>query len=39
MTQGRGTFSMEFHAYKQAPQSVQEEVIAKAKAAKQAAKS
>ncbi|MBL8878416.1 MAG: elongation factor G [Phycisphaerales bacterium] len=31
MTQGRGTFSMEFHAYRQAPREVQEEVIAKAK--------
>ncbi len=33
MTQGRGTFSMEFGHYKQAPKSVQEEVVAKAKAA------
>ncbi len=33
MTQGRGTFSMEFGYYKQAPRDVQEEVIAKAKAA------
>ncbi|MBK9127233.1 MAG: elongation factor G [Phycisphaerales bacterium] len=35
MTQGRGTFSMEFGYYKQAPRDVQEEVIAKAKAAAQ----
>ncbi|QOJ14090.1 MAG: elongation factor G [Planctomycetia bacterium] len=34
MTQGRGTFSMEFHCYRQAPRDVQDEVIAKAKAAK-----
>ncbi len=33
MTQGRGTFSMEFAHYKQAPRSVQEEVVAKAKEA------
>jgi elongation factor G len=36
MTQGRGTFAMEFGYYKEAPRSVQEEVIAKAKAAKEA---
>lgn len=36
MTQGRGTFSMEFNCYRQAPRVVQEEVIAKAKAAKAA---
>ncbi|MDX2197767.1 MAG: elongation factor G [Phycisphaerae bacterium] len=34
MTQGRGTFSMEFGFYKEAPKSVQEEVIAKAKGPK-----
>ncbi len=39
MTQGRGTFSMEFASYKQAPRDVQEEVIAKARQAKQAARS
>ncbi len=32
-TQGRGTFSMEFASYKQAPRDVQEEVVAKAKKA------
>lgn len=38
MTQGRGTFSMEFGHYKQAPRDVQEEVVAKAKAAAMAKK-
>ena len=33
MTQGRGTFSMHFGYYKPAPRDVQEEIIAKAKAA------
>ncbi|MBK9119199.1 MAG: elongation factor G [Phycisphaerales bacterium] len=33
MTQGRGTFAMEFGYYRVAPRDVQEEVIAKAKAA------
>jgi elongation factor G len=33
MTQGRGTFSMQFGYYRVAPRDVQEEVIAKAKAA------
>ena len=33
MTQGRGTFAMEFAHYKVAPRDVQEEVIAKARAA------
>jgi len=37
-TQGRGTFSMEFAGYKQAPRSVQEEVVAAARAQKQAAR-
>jgi elongation factor G len=37
-TQGRGTFSMEFAGYKQAPRSVQEEVVAAARAPKQAAR-
>ncbi len=32
MTQGRGTFSMHFGCYRQAPRDVQEDVIAKAKA-------
>ncbi|MFO0839856.1 MAG: elongation factor G [Phycisphaerae bacterium] len=36
-TQGRGTFSMEFASYKQAPRDVQEEVVEKARKAKQAA--
>ncbi len=31
MTQGQGTFSMEFAAYRQAPKSVQEEIITKAR--------
>ncbi len=35
-TQGRGTFSMEFGYYKQAPRDVQEEVIERAKKAKAA---
>ncbi|MGE0480320.1 MAG: elongation factor G [Phycisphaerae bacterium] len=39
MTQGRGTFSMEFLCYRPAPRDVQEEVIEKARKAKQAAKS
>ena len=39
MTQGRGTFSMEFSCYRQAPRDVQEEVIAAARKAKQEAKS
>jgi elongation factor G len=34
MTQGRGTFSMEFACYKQAPRDVQEEIIAKARGQK-----
>jgi elongation factor G len=34
MTQGRGTFSMEFGCYKAAPRDVQEEVIERAKKAK-----
>src|SRR5690606_36508814 len=38
-TQGRGTFSMEFSCYRQAPRDVQEEVIAKAKGGKQTARS
>ena len=33
-TQGRGTFSMEFSCYKQAPRDVQEEIIANAAAQK-----
>ncbi|GMU84143.1 MAG: elongation factor G 1 [Planctomycetota bacterium] len=37
-TQGRGTFSMEFGYYKQAPRDVQEAVIEKARKDKQAAK-
>ncbi len=36
MTQGRGTFSMEFSAYRQAPRDVQEEVVEKARKAKAA---
>jgi elongation factor G len=36
MTQGRGTFSMEFSCYRRAPRDVQEEVIAKAREAKMA---
>jgi elongation factor G len=32
LTQGRGTFSMEFGCYKPAPREVQEEVVARAKA-------
>ncbi|MGE3182648.1 MAG: elongation factor G [Phycisphaerae bacterium] len=39
MTQGRGTFSMEFCCYRQAPRSVQEEVIAKSRDAKEKASS
>ena len=31
MTQGRGTFAMEFHCYKPAPRDVQEEVVARAR--------
>ncbi|MEP0846635.1 MAG: elongation factor G [Phycisphaerae bacterium] len=38
MTQGRGTFSMEFACYRQAPRDVQEEVIANARKQKQTAK-
>jgi elongation factor G len=38
MTQGRGTFSMEFATYRQAPRDVQEEVVERAKKAKQAAR-
>jgi elongation factor G len=37
-TQGRGTFSMEFASYKQAPRSIQEEVIEKARREKQTTK-
>ena len=37
-TQGRGTFSMHFASYKQAPRNIQEEVIEKARREKQAAK-
>lgn len=37
-TQGRGTFSMEFGFYRQAPRDVQQEVIEKARKEKQAAK-
>ncbi len=37
MTQGRGTFSMEFACYRPAPRDVQEEVIANARKLKQAA--
>ncbi|MFN0135552.1 MAG: elongation factor G, partial [Phycisphaerae bacterium] len=36
MTQGRGTFSMEFGYYKQAPKVVQEEVVERARKAKAA---
>jgi len=36
MTQGRGTFSMEFGYYKQAPKLVQEEVVERARKAKAA---
>jgi len=36
MTQGQGTFSMEFGSYKQAPRDVQEEVIARFKKEKAA---
>jgi elongation factor G len=32
-TQGKGTFSMEFSRYARVPSSVQEEIIAKQKAA------
>ncbi len=35
-TKGRGTFSMEFGGYKQAPRDVQEEVIAKARESERA---
>jgi elongation factor G len=38
MTSGRGQFSMEFKNYMPCPSSVSEEVIAKAKAEKEAAK-
>ena len=34
MTQGRGTFAMEFGCYRQAPRSVQEEVVAAAQKAR-----
>ncbi len=27
MTQGKGSFTMEFHRYKQVPKSIQEEVV------------
>jgi elongation factor G len=33
MTQGRGTFAMEFAKYRVAPKSIQEEIIAEAKKA------
>lgn len=39
LTQGRGTFSMEFGCYRQAPKDVQEEVIAKHRRGREAAKS
>jgi len=29
MTQGKGSFTMEFHRYKQVPKSIQEEVVAR----------
>jgi elongation factor G len=32
MTQGKGTFSMEFLEYRRVPQSIQEEIIARQKA-------
>ena len=35
MTQGRGSFSMEFHAYEELPQNLAEKVIAAAKAEKE----
>ncbi|GIK17057.1 MAG: elongation factor G [Planctomycetota bacterium] len=38
MTQGQGSFSMEFHAYRKVPATVQEEIIEAAQKAKQAAK-
>jgi elongation factor G len=38
MTQGQGTFSMEFNCYRQAPRDVQEDVIAAAKKAAEAKK-
>ncbi len=38
MTQGRGTFSMEFRCYRQAPRDVQEEVVERARKAKQSAR-
>ena len=33
-TQGRGTFSMEFHNYEQVPRNIEEEIISKSGAAK-----
>ena len=35
MTQGRGSFSMDFHAYEELPQNLAEKVIAAAKAEKE----
>jgi len=36
MTQGRGTYSMEFSHYEEVPREVQEKIIAEAKAAREA---
>ena len=36
MTQGKGGFTMEFSAYKQVPKSLQQEIIDKRKADKEA---
>lgn len=36
MTQGRGTFTMEFNSYEELPQNLSEKVVAAAKAAKEA---
>ena len=35
MTQGKGTFSMEFARYKQVPASLQEEVVTRRRAEKE----
>ncbi|MCA9116074.1 MAG: elongation factor G, partial [Planctomycetaceae bacterium] len=35
MTQGKGTFSMEFAKYSQVPRNIQEEVVARRKAEKE----
>ena len=39
MTQGKGTFSMEFMCYRQAPKNIQEEVLAKRRKEREALKS